>query len=79
MKRRIPRVLLWLVAPLLAWPVVVGAMIWNYGCKDHATKSDCIIVLGAAAYGDRPSPVFEKLGFLFREVYFFNHYLVTGD
>lgn len=60
MKRRIPRILPWLVAPLLAWLVVVGGMIWTYGSKDHATRSDCVIVLGAAAYGDRPSPVFEE-------------------
>jgi len=35
-------------------------MIWNFGEKDHAKKSDCIIVLGAAAYGEKPSPVFEE-------------------
>lgn len=79
MKRRIPRILPWLVAPLLAWLVVVGGMIWTYGSKDQATRSDCVIVLGAAAYGDRPLSVFAKLGFLLREVYFFNHYLATGD
>ena len=27
---------------------------------DGAAKSDCIVVLGAAVYGDKPSPVFEE-------------------
>lgn len=27
---------------------------------DAASKSDCIVVLGAAVYGDKPSPVFEE-------------------
>ena len=35
-------------------------MIWNFGGKDYAKKSDCIIVLGAAVYGEKPSPVFEE-------------------
>jgi len=45
---------------LFVWLVVVGAVIWNFGDEDNAENSDCIIVLGAAAYGDKPSPVFEE-------------------
>jgi len=60
MKRRIQKILLWLAAALFVWLIVVGGMIWNYGGKDNATKSDCIIVLGAAAHGNKPSPVFEE-------------------
>ncbi len=35
-------------------------MIWDFGEKDAARKSDCIIVLGAAVYNDKPSPVFKE-------------------
>jgi uncharacterized SAM-binding protein YcdF (DUF218 family) len=60
MKRRLFKILLWLVAALFVWLVITGAMIWSFGAKDNAIKSGCIIVLGAAAYGDKPSPVFEE-------------------
>lgn len=60
MKRRLLKPLLGLTAALFVWLVVTGAVIWTFGEKDHARKSDCIIVLGAAAYGDKPSPVFEE-------------------
>ena len=59
-KRRILKIVLWLAAALFAWFIIVGVMIWNYGGEDHAKRSDCIIVLGAAAHGDKPSPVFEE-------------------
>lgn len=59
-KRRIWKFLLILAACLATWFVVVGIMIWSFGNEDHARKSDCIIVLGAAAYGSQPSPVFEE-------------------
>ena len=60
MRRRILKLVPWLSAALLAWLVFTGVMIWNFGGKDHAKKSDCIIVLGAAAHGAKPSPVFEE-------------------
>ncbi len=44
----------------LIWLLVLSASIWSYGERDQAEKSDCAIVLGAAIYGDRPSPVFEE-------------------
>ena len=40
--------------------LIVATVIWSFGHKDQSKKSDCIIVLGAAAYEDRPSPVFEE-------------------
>jgi len=58
--RRIGKILLWLVTAVLTWVVVTGIVIWSFGGQDHAEKSDCIIVLGAAAYGQKPSPVFEE-------------------
>lgn len=45
-------VLLWLVG-------VAGYIVW-VGERDQAAPSDAIIVLGAAAYDSRPSPVLEE-------------------
>lgn len=59
-KRRIFKVLLCLATALFIWFVITGVMIWSFGGKDFAEKSDCIIVLGAATYGEKPSPVFEE-------------------
>lgn len=42
------------------WLAGLAIAIWTYGGTDHAVKSDCAIVLGAAAYGAKPSPVFEE-------------------
>jgi uncharacterized SAM-binding protein YcdF (DUF218 family) len=60
MKRKILKLSFMLAAVLFTWLVGTGIMIWNFGKHDHARKSDCIIVLGAAAYGGKPSPVFEE-------------------
>ena len=60
MARRILQVLGGFVLALLAWLAALGAAIWSYGEKDRAAPADCAIVLGAAAYGVRPSPVFEE-------------------
>ena len=38
----------------------MATLIWRYGSHDHAIKSDCIIILGAAVQGTTPSPVFEE-------------------
>ena len=60
MIRRAIQILGWLVLALCAWLTALGMAIWTYGSQDHAVKSDCAIVLGAAAYGAKPSPVFEE-------------------
>lgn len=44
----------------IAWLTLLGRDIWQFGTIDQATKADCIIVLGSAIEGDRPSPVFEQ-------------------
>lgn len=59
-KIRVWKVLGYGVLLLMAWLVFVAVRIWTFGNTDHATKSDCVIVLGAAAYGTKPSPVFEE-------------------
>jgi uncharacterized SAM-binding protein YcdF (DUF218 family) len=47
-----------LIAP--AWLCWCGYTVWSFGARDLATRSDCAIVLGAAAQGADPSPVFEE-------------------
>lgn len=60
MKRRLLRVLLCLLIVGIAWTAFTGIMISKTGGEDHSQPSDCIIVLGTAAYGAKPSPVFEE-------------------
>lgn len=60
MRRNIRRIALWLLGGVLAWCVILGGIVWKYGTLDGATKSDCIIVLGAAVQGTTASPVFEE-------------------
>lgn len=50
--------ILTLVAAL--WLGAVAAWIVAFGEGDHSRPSDCAIVLGAAAYGNKPSPVFAE-------------------
>jgi len=52
--------LLRLAALLLLWLAGVAAWIVWVGQRDQAGSGDVIIVLGAAAYDARPSPVFEE-------------------
>lgn len=52
--------LAWLCVALLLWlAAVVGWILW-VGWRDQARPADAIIVLGAAAYDARPSPVFQE-------------------
>ncbi|MFZ4215885.1 hypothetical protein ACOZB2_31560, partial [Pantoea endophytica] len=44
---------------LVIWLLGVTAWIVWVGERDQAAKADAIIVLGAAAYDAKPSPVFE--------------------
>jgi len=50
----------WLLLLLAAWVVGVASYIVLVGERDQAAPADTIIVLGAAAYDARPSPVFEQ-------------------
>ncbi len=52
---------LWRLAVLLLlWLLGVAAWIIWVGDRDQAAPADAIIVLGAAAYDAKPSPVFEE-------------------
>jgi uncharacterized SAM-binding protein YcdF (DUF218 family) len=42
------------------WLGAVAGWIVAFGDSDRARPSDCVIVLGAAAYGSKPSPVFAE-------------------
>lgn len=58
--RRRLRWLLWLVLLVAAWLLGVAAWIVHVGNRDEAGPADAIVVLGAAAYDTRPSPVFTE-------------------
>ncbi|MDR1075047.1 MAG: YdcF family protein [Xanthomonadaceae bacterium] len=45
---------------LLAWLLGVAVHVIWVGHRDQAVPADAIVVLGAAAYDARPSPVFEE-------------------
>jgi len=58
LKRPTPRRLAWYAAlsAVVAWGVsFVSVMVW--GARDMASPADAIVVLGAAQYAGRPSPV----------------------
>lgn len=50
----------WLLLVLALWLAAVAGWIVSTGQHDRAVRADAIIVLGAAAYDTRPSPVFEE-------------------
>ena len=63
MSRRRTRLFDWLwrlCVLLLLWLLGVAAWIIWVGDRDQAAPADAIIVLGAAAYDAKPSPVFEE-------------------
>lgn len=60
MKGRGRKIFVGVLAAIFAWLCGVGYVIWSFGETDAARPSDCAIVLGAAAYDTRPSPVFEE-------------------
>ena len=58
--KRLRSVLKWLLVALVLWCGWVGARIVQSAATDETRKADVAIVMGAAAYGDKPSPVFEQ-------------------
>jgi uncharacterized SAM-binding protein YcdF (DUF218 family) len=58
MRHKLKIVALLLLGTLVLWLACVSFVIWKFGQTGHAARSDCIIVLGAAAQGAQPSPVF---------------------
>lgn len=58
-KRVLLRVLLGLIAIMLVYSINVGYTIWKYAGRTVSIPSDAAIVLGAAVWEGRPSPVFQ--------------------
>ena len=59
-RRLLRRLLLLACLAWGAWTACMAVVIWRHGARDGARAADCIIVLGAAAYGVKPSPVLEE-------------------
>ncbi len=59
-KRTVLIAVLALAALILTYIVCEILSIVIYSSKDETRDADCIIVLGAAVYGDSPSPVFRE-------------------
>ncbi len=45
---------------VLIWICYLGFVVWNFSSQHSADNAECAIVLGAATWGDAPSPVFEE-------------------
>ncbi|HEX2749829.1 MAG TPA: YdcF family protein [Verrucomicrobiales bacterium] len=58
--KRLRKILLWLLLALVLWCGWLGWRITRGAGMDETRRADVAIVLGAAAYGDKPSPVFEQ-------------------
>jgi uncharacterized SAM-binding protein YcdF (DUF218 family) len=58
--KRLRSILKWLLIALIIWCAGIGATIVRRAAMDETRKADVAIVMGAAAYGDKPSPVFEQ-------------------
>jgi uncharacterized SAM-binding protein YcdF (DUF218 family) len=61
-KRRFswPKFLLALLAGTFLWSVLLGGRIYAYAQVSDPQPADAAVVLGAAVYRDRPSPVFRE-------------------
>jgi uncharacterized SAM-binding protein YcdF (DUF218 family) len=79
--KRVLRVGLALLLIVLAWPAWLAYQVWDQSHKDELHSADAIVVLGAAQYNGRPSPVFQArldhAAYLYQEN-FSNTVIVTG-
>lgn len=53
------RAVLVIVLSVVAYPLWLGYQIWDQSHNDEVRHADAIVVLGAAQYDGRPSPVFK--------------------
>lgn len=60
MKRFVRKALGILLGAAFLWLVILSWSIVRFGARDEATSHDAAIVLGAAAYGSTPSPVYRE-------------------
>jgi uncharacterized SAM-binding protein YcdF (DUF218 family) len=59
-KQCLALILLGLSPGLLPWMATKAFSIYHYASKHNFIKADAAIVLGAAVWGDEPSPVFQE-------------------
>lgn len=78
---RTVRVFVVLVLALAAYPAWLALQIWSQSHEDELHAADAIVVLGAAQYDGRPSPVFkarlDHAAYLYQEQ-FSPRVIVTG-
>lgn len=69
------------IALLLVYPLTIALEVWQQSRTDEIRRADAIVVLGAAQYDGRPSPVFkarlDHASYLYREG-LANRVIVTG-
>ena len=58
--KRTLRIVAGIVAVVLAYTLYQGWSIHHFGFSDDGRHADCAIVLGAAAWHNKPSPVFQE-------------------
>jgi uncharacterized SAM-binding protein YcdF (DUF218 family) len=65
------RLLLLVIAVVIGYPLLLGVQIWEQSRDDEIHSADTIVVLGAAQYDGKPSPIFEarldQAAYLWRE------------
>jgi len=75
------RIVLVILGVAVGYPLLLGLQIWQQSRDDELHSADAIVVLGAAQYDGRPSPVLkarlDHAAFLFDEG-FSNVLIVTG-
>ncbi len=59
-RKKIIRITAGLVAAVIAYTILQAWSIHRFGFSDDGRKADCAIVLGAAAWHNKPSPVFKE-------------------
>ncbi|HVL54182.1 MAG TPA: YdcF family protein [Vitreimonas sp.] len=58
MRRDLTRLILWAALAAVGVAAYGGWRVWEQGNRDERRQADAIVVLGAAQYDGRPSPVF---------------------
>ncbi|WP_313341796.1 YdcF family protein [Sedimentibacter sp.] len=59
-KKNIKKILIILLLIFIGYIVYIAFDIYSYGNKNELNSADAAIILGAAVWGDKPSPVFEE-------------------
>jgi uncharacterized SAM-binding protein YcdF (DUF218 family) len=57
--RTLRRAILVVVLAVLVYPLWLGFRVWHQSHQDEVYRADAIVVLGAAQYNGKPSPIFK--------------------